>query len=94
MKTSTNYNVVSITGGSYYHFVIKYYILKEIISSGTLSVLDIGLVRMQLNIDGLPLFKSSGIPFLANIRYATRAITVWTFYNWSLFGGKEARKRT
>ncbi len=34
--------------------------MKEIISSGTVSYLDIGLVGMRLKIEGLPLSKSSG----------------------------------
>lgn len=63
LKTTTNYAVVAITGGSYYHFGIKDCILKEIMSSRTISVQDTGLVRMQINIDGLPLFKSSGTQF-------------------------------
>ena len=62
MKTQTKYNIVSIGGGSYYHFGISKGVLHELMTSSQ-NLSDVQTVSLQVNIDGLPLFKSSGSQF-------------------------------
>lgn len=60
LKTALHYNILSIAGGSYYHFGIEVWV-KSIINSLPLSKTDVDEVSLQINIDGLPLFKSSNM---------------------------------
>ena len=62
LKTKTDYNIVSITGGSY-HFGIASSVINEINSRSQISLFDVDSVSLQLNIDGLPLFKSTCTQF-------------------------------
>ena len=62
MKTQTKYNILSICGGSYYHFGISKSVLQKLITSSQI-LSDVQTVCLQINIDGLPLFKSSGSQF-------------------------------
>lgn len=62
LKTGTKYNVIDIDGGLYYHFGLGKGILEKIVAS-PFDTLDIKLVQIQFNIDGLPLFKSSNAQF-------------------------------
>lgn len=63
LKTKTHYNVVDVGGGLYHHFGIKTCLLKEIESSSPIPIHDLQLVSLQINIDGLPLFKSTSTQF-------------------------------
>lgn len=60
LKTATHYNTVSINGGSYYHFGIATWV-RPITDNMSVSVQNIEEVSLQVNIDGLPLFKSSNM---------------------------------
>lgn len=55
MKTPKSYEVLNVAGGSYYHFGIENWVMS--IVTGIENVTEVSL---QVNIDGLPLFKSSG----------------------------------
>lgn len=55
LKTPKVYEVLNVAGGSYYHFGIENWVMS--IASG---IEDVTEVSLQVNIDGLPLFKSSG----------------------------------
>ncbi|KAJ8041077.1 hypothetical protein HOLleu_11790 [Holothuria leucospilota] len=60
LGTKVKYVTSSLSGGSYYHFGIKNGILK------TLTKLDFDMctsLELQVNVDGLPLFKSSNDQF-------------------------------
>ncbi|KAL5022613.1 hypothetical protein ScPMuIL_001768 [Solemya velum] len=64
LKTAKNYAVTEICGGSYHHSGIATCISEELLSATSpLSVYDIDAVALQINIDGLPLFKSSSTQF-------------------------------
>lgn len=63
LKTRKNYDVISIGGGLYHHFGIATTLLSEIKSSSPVAVQEISSVSFQINIDGLPLFKSSSTQF-------------------------------
>lgn len=58
LKAKKNYEIVSIGDGSYYHFELENCLLEELH-----SVCDIAMLQVQLNVDGLPLFKSSTTQF-------------------------------
>ena len=63
MRTNKIYDVSEINGGSYHHFGvssgIQYLLLRA--SPDSFSVAD--TLVLQINIDGLPLFKSSNTQF-------------------------------
>lgn len=64
LHTNTQYTITEINGGSYYHFGIGACITKELMMENSpISVADIETVSLQINIDGLPLFKSSSAQF-------------------------------
>jgi len=63
LKTKTDYNIVNLAGGSYYHFGTENSILVELQSNPELDIAAVQNVTLQLNIDGLPLFKSSNAQF-------------------------------
>ena len=60
LKTTNAYNIVNIGGGSYYHFGIGNGV-KSLIQSLSQSVE--GIETILLNMDGLPLFRSSNTQF-------------------------------
>lgn len=57
LKTAKNYNILNIAGGCYYHFGIEKWVKTMIFTD------NVEEVSIQVNIDGLPLFKSSGAQF-------------------------------
>ena len=58
MKTKTNYEIVNICGGEYYHFGLASSLVNKL--SSCLDLLpDLSQLELQVNIDGLPLFKST-----------------------------------
>ena len=63
LGTAKQYQVQSISGGSYYHFGIAASIKKAISVVEISGHKDSQSIAMQLNIDGLPLFKSSQTQF-------------------------------
>ena len=60
LKTAKQYNILHIAGGCYYHFGIETCV-KSIVDGLRISVENITEVSLQINIDGLPLFKSSSV---------------------------------
>ena len=63
LKTKTDYNIAPITGGLCHHFGIASSVLNKINSRSQVSLFDVDSVSLQLNIDGLPLFKSTCTQF-------------------------------
>jgi len=62
LKTATAYEIQSICGGSYHHFGLQLALTKLLVLYK--ATIDEGTVMsLQLNIDGLPIFKSSSIQF-------------------------------
>ena len=84
LNTPRNLEIMNICGGSYYHFGLREGLLSVFESHSMPDHMD--CVRMQVNIDGLPLFKSSGAqfwpilcmielipqPFIAGLYYGTQ----------------------
>lgn len=70
MSTDRSCNVTSVAGGSYYHFGIENALVAELTSLGHLAnVTD--TLTLRINIDGLPLFRSSSVslwPILGKIK--------------------------
>ena len=65
LHTIRDYEVRDIAGGSYYHFGMKSCV-SQALASFDLSDLhrtNLNTVYVQINIDGLPLFKSSSVQF-------------------------------
>ena len=62
LRTKTKYDIVELGGGLYYHFGIESGILSRFVVHPEF-VLDDMCVFVQVNIDGLPLFKSSNHQF-------------------------------
>ncbi|KAJ8034244.1 hypothetical protein HOLleu_21001 [Holothuria leucospilota] len=58
LHTNTSYNIVDICGGQYYHFGIKSCIVSKLEMYHN-DVANLQEISLQVNIDGLPLFKSS-----------------------------------
>lgn len=58
MKTITHYNIVSLSGGHYYHFGVEYSVFNQL-RNNLIILFNVKMVNLQINIDGLPLFKSS-----------------------------------
>jgi hypothetical protein len=61
LETTTSYEIQNIAGGSYYHFGLVQGIKTS--SSELLGIENGGTVHIQINIDGLPLYKSSKTQF-------------------------------
>ncbi|CAM4734218.1 unnamed protein product [Leuciscus chuanchicus] len=60
MTTDRSCNVANMAGGSYYHFGIENALIAELTSLGHLAnVTD--TLALRINIDGLPLFRSSSM---------------------------------
>lgn len=62
LKTAKVYDIHEIAGGSYYYFGISEN-LRSLISHSPEPLESIEVISLQLNIDGLPLFKSSNAQF-------------------------------
>ena len=62
LKTPKHYDILNVAGGIYHHFGIEKWV-KSFIDSLPLEKDDIGEVSLQINIDGLPLFRSSNKQF-------------------------------
>ena len=63
LNTKITYDVANMGDGSYHHFGIKESVLNEVQTNSPFALLDIDSINIQLNIDGLPLFKSSSTQF-------------------------------
>ena len=61
LSTKRSYEMKEITGGKYYHFGIAKGV-SEKLRTENLSM-DVQLIHLQINIDGLPLHKSSKTQF-------------------------------
>ncbi|KAK6493020.1 hypothetical protein HHUSO_G2484, partial [Huso huso] len=61
MATSTSYNLETVAGGTYHHFGVAQGILSQLASNMELA--SNNCVTLQINIDGIPLFKSSNVQF-------------------------------
>ena len=61
LRTGKNYTVQAVAGGSYYHFGIASGILQKLGASPNCTLEE--KITFQVNIDGLPLFKSSNSQF-------------------------------
>ena len=59
LGTARQYQIKSISGGSYHHFGIATSLKNAISTVDTSGYVDAQSVNIQLNIDGLPLFQSS-----------------------------------
>lgn len=57
LQTPRTYDIQSIAGGQYYHFGVEEGIRNRLIRNQDLCLMD--EVVLQINIDGLPLFKST-----------------------------------
>jgi len=62
-KTKTDYEVKNVGGGSYFHFGVHNVLLTELRSDAYLSQANVTVMRIQVNIDSLPLFKASNTQF-------------------------------
>lgn len=60
LKTDTRYTIQNKVGGQYHYFGI-FSSIKRTLSQIIASVTDGFTLKLQINIDGLPLFKSSGV---------------------------------
>ncbi|KAG1713953.1 hypothetical protein GQR58_002021 [Nymphon striatum] len=60
LMTNTKYTVKELAGGLYHHFGILPSIEKTL-RRFTTSIIDGSCLKLQINIDGLPLFKSSNV---------------------------------
>jgi hypothetical protein len=60
LGTLTVHDIKSVAGGEYYHFGLKSALVRQLSS---ISVPAESCISVQLNIDGLPIFKSSGVQF-------------------------------
>ena len=70
LKTKTEYAIASISGGEYQHFGLANGIKNKLHAHSDLF--NLNLLKIQINIDGLPLFKSSSLqfwPILGMIEY-------------------------
>lgn len=64
LKTPSQCNVKEISGGSYYHFGVEKSLVRILSTTESMNTLkDSNFISLQVNIDGLPLFKSSNIQF-------------------------------
>lgn len=64
LKTPRQCNVKEISGGSYYHFGVEKSLVRILSTTENMDTLkDSTFISLQVNIDGLPLFKSSNIQF-------------------------------
>nr|CAK26786.1 TPA: transposase domain-containing protein [Strongylocentrotus purpuratus] len=61
LQTVTDYEITNIAGGEYYHFGVADGINR--ISEICIATKDATRINLQINIDGLPLFKSSKTQF-------------------------------
>lgn len=59
LYTETSYNIMKICGGEYFHFELSDSITKYIKNSPTSFYETDIYLKLQINIDGLPLFRSS-----------------------------------
>lgn len=69
MSTDRSCNVSNVDGGSYYHFGIRNAVVAELKTLG--HVPDVTTLTLRINIDGLPLFRSSNMslwPILGSIK--------------------------
>lgn len=62
LATKTSYTIQEKCGGQYYHFGIKKSVMKIISCIDTLN-LHANFIQVQINVDGLPLLKSSNHQF-------------------------------
>lgn len=78
MKTSHSHKVKTIDGGEYVHFGILEHLLQN--RDGLLSQTD--TIKLQVNIDGLPLFKSSQMqlwPILGKFPFESNPFVIGVF---------------
>jgi hypothetical protein len=76
LKTPTNYQVLNTAGGSYYHFGIETWVLSKFN-----GIDNVNEVSLQVNIDGLLLFKSSGAQLWATCNtFNFPAICYWSLF--------------
>ena len=57
-KYKKNQSVLKLAGGEYYHFALKECLLAKL-SSHDVNAESLSQVHLDINIDGLPIFKSS-----------------------------------
>ena len=62
LGTQTSYDISSIGGGNYHHFGVKNSVLTQL-QNADIVLFHVTETYIQLNIDGLPLFKSSPLQF-------------------------------
>lgn len=60
LGTLTVHDIKKVAGGEYYHFGLESSLVRQLSS---ISFTGDSCISVQLNIDGLPLFKSTGIQF-------------------------------
>ena len=65
LQTKRDYELRTIEGGSYYHFDMKLSISDALAAVDLPDSVraDLKIIYVQINIDGLPLFKSSNVQF-------------------------------
>jgi len=64
LKTPTDYDIRTIQGGLYHHFGLQSALTKILNScKATVNLTQNAVVSLQLNIDGLPIFKNSATHF-------------------------------
>lgn len=62
LRTKTSYSIVKKCGGEYYYFGIKKNVIDILSTQSNFEFLE-DTLQLQVNIDGLPLFKSSNHQF-------------------------------
>ena len=71
LKTPRNYSVQNVAGGDYYYCGIEAGIISALKRCGKHFLPDFSFLNLQINVDGLPLFKSSRMqlwPILGQVK--------------------------
>ena len=85
LKTSINYTILNKCGGQYFYFGIAASIHKQV-QECISSLPDLFCLKLQINIDGLPLFKSTSDQFwpilgkFQNINISNQVFIICLFY--------------
>lgn len=90
LKTNKQYDILDLAGGQYHHFGLLNCVISRI-NKMVMCLPDDFCFNLQINIDGLPLFKSTQHQFWP-ILGSLRNIENRAIFNWSIFWLKETRQ--